>query len=109
MARQTQTVLTDDLDGTTADTTISFSYDGASFEIDLSKKNADKLTRAIGPYIEAGRRVRTASGRSSRAASRTSGPKPADVRAWAKDQGMDVTDRGRVPAELIVKFQAANV
>src|SRR5689334_7998544 len=96
MARQTQILLTDDLDG-------------ASFEIDLSKKNADKLTRAIGPYIEAGRRVRSASGRSGRTAARASGPRPADVRAWAKDQGMEVSDRGRVPAELIVRFQAANV
>jgi hypothetical protein len=109
MARQTQIVLTDDVDGTAADTTISFSYEGASFEIDLSKKNADKLNRAIGPYIEAGRRVRTAPGRSGRTAPRASGPRPADVRAWAKDQGMEVSDRGRVPTELIVRFQAANV
>jgi hypothetical protein len=83
MARQTQIVLTDDLDGAAADTTISFSYEGASFEIDLSMKNADKLTSAIEPYIEAGRKVRTEPGRSGRTAPRSSGPRPADVRATA--------------------------
>jgi hypothetical protein len=60
MARQTQIVLTDALDGTAADSTILFSYEGATFEIDLSKKNAEKFAGAIEPYIEAGRRLRAA-------------------------------------------------
>jgi Lsr2 len=109
MARQTQIVVTDDLDGSAADSTVRFSYQGASFEIDLNKKNAGMFARAIEPYIEAGRKVRTGPGRASRTAPGTSKPNPAEVRAWARDQGVEVSDRGRVPAELVVRFQAANV
>ncbi len=75
--------------------------------MDLSKKNADKLAKALEPYIAAARKVSASPARRSARSSRPSGPAPADVRAWAKSEGIEVKDKGRVPAELIVKFRAA--
>lgn len=109
MAQRTEIVFTDDLDGTEAQGTVSFGFDGTSYEIDLGPKNADKLAKVFEPYIANGRRASTgaASRPSRRSTSNGSGPKPSDVRAWAKEQGIEVKDKGRVPAELIVKFQTA--
>lgn len=111
MAQRTEIIFTDDLDGTEAEGTVSFGYDGVSYEIDLSKKNADKLAKAFETYIANGRRISTRA--ATRPARRTSssngtGPSPKDVRAWAKANGIEVKDKGRVPEELIVRFQAAD-
>jgi Lsr2 len=112
MAQRTQVVFTDDIDGSEADTTIRFAVDGAASEIDLSAVHAGEFRKAVQPFIDAARKA-GGSGASrragtSRASSRPSGPSPSDVRAWAKDQGIEVKDKGRVPAELIVRFQAAD-
>jgi hypothetical protein len=109
MAQRTEIVFTDDLDCSEAQGSVSFAFDGVQYEIDLSQKNADKLAKALEPYVEAGRRVRAASKPARRASSsgNGSGPKPSDVRAWAREQGIEVKDKGRVPGELIVRFQAA--
>jgi Lsr2 len=106
VAQRTQIVFTDDLDGGPADTTVSFAVDGTAYEIDLSTTHAEELRAALQPFIAAGRRVGGSSRRSAK--SGRSGPSPSAVREWAKTEGIKVSDRGRVPAELIVKFQAAN-
>jgi len=108
MAQRTQVVFTDDLDGSQAVGTVKFGLAGISYEIDLSKKNADKLAKALEPYIVAARKASSASTRRPAKTARPSDPAPADVRAWAKSEGIEVRDKGRVPAELIVKFQAAS-
>ena len=104
MAQQVNIVLVDDIDGTPAEETVSFALDGKEYEIDLSAKNAAKLRNAFAPYVGharkgAGRR------RGGRAAS---GPSPADIRAWARDNGFNVPDRGRVSSEVREAYAAAH-
>jgi hypothetical protein len=108
MAQHAQIVFTDDIDGSDAAGTVQFGLEGASYEIDLSKKNADKLAKVLEPYINAARKASRGSRRQPTGRPRAAGPNPAAVREWAKSEGMEVKDKGRVPAELIVKFQAAN-
>ena len=110
MAQKIQTLLIDDLDGKEAEGTVRFGLDGAEYEIDLSAKHADAMRKALEPYVSAARRasgsVARRPGRSGRRAA-TAGPDSTAVREWAKAQGLEVKDRGRVPAELVVKFKAA--
>jgi len=109
MAQKVQVVLVDDLDGGRADETVTFALDGVSYEIDLSHDNAAALRDLLAPYVGHGRRVgggarRSGSGR--KAAS--SGTNPAEVREWAKSQGIAVNERGRISSDLMAKFQAAH-
>jgi hypothetical protein len=110
MAQKVQTLLIDDLDGKEAEGTVRFGLDGAEYEIDLSAKNAEAMRKALEPYVSAARRASGSAarrpGRSGRRAA-AAGPGPTAVREWAKSQGIEVKDRGRVPAELVVKFKAA--
>jgi hypothetical protein len=109
VAQKIQTIFTDDLDGSEAEGTVRFGLDGIDYEIDLSADHAQQLRKTVAKYVEAGRKSgsarrpgRQGGRRGARADSNSS-----DVREWAKAQGIEVKDRGRVPAELIVKFQAA--
>jgi hypothetical protein len=110
MAQKIQTLFIDDIDGGEAEGTVRFGLDGTEYEIDLSTENAEALRKALARYIEAGRRAagspQRRPGRSGRRAS-ANGVNTTEVREWAKSQGIEVKDRGRVPAELVVKFQAA--
>jgi hypothetical protein len=106
MAQTMQVVFTDDMDGGPAHETVNFGVDGTAFEIDLSTAHAEQLRQALEPYIAVARKMGGSSRRASRI-SRPAGPSPSDVRAWAKAEGLKVSDRGRVPDELIVKFRAA--
>jgi hypothetical protein len=112
MAQKVQTLLIDDLDGSEAEGTVRFGLDGMDYEIDLSAQHAEALRKALATYIDAGRRApRSAAPRPDRGGRRApnaGGPDPTAVREWAKSEGIEVKDRGRVPAELIVKFKAAN-
>ena len=106
-----QTLLIDDLDGGEAEGTVRFGLDGAEYEIDLSAEHASALRRALAPYVRAARRAPGAAarrpGRGGRRAAGAGAADPVAVREWAKSQGIEVKDRGRVPAELVVKFKAA--
>ena len=115
MAKQVITVLTDDLDGGDADRTVEFGLDGVNYTIDLSDKNVGRLRRALDPYIEKAVRVRrgTASGRiTSRNGAAQSGPSRRDqnqaIREWAKKNGHDVSDRGRIPSGVVEAFNASH-
>ena len=109
MAQKIQTLFIDDIDGDDAEGTVRFGLEGTEYEIDLSAKNADALRRALAQYIEAARRAPGSPRRPSRGGRRASGSglNTTEVREWAKAQGIEVRDRGRVPAELVVKFKAA--
>ena len=111
MAQKVQTLLIDDLDGGQADGTIRFGLDGTDYEIDLNAKHAEALRKALAPYLDAARRTPGSAtrrpSRSGRRAASGDGADPTAVREWAKSQGIEVKDRGRVPAELVVKFKAA--
>lgn len=104
-------VTTDDLDGSPNAETVTFSFDGRSFEIDLSKKSRTALEKALKPYIDAGRTVGSRSTRSaatSRGRGRRSGSVDlAAVRAWAAENGIAVSDRGRISASVLEQYQAA--
>lgn len=108
MVHRIQTLLIDDLDGTPAEGTVRFGLDGADFEIDLNAGHDQALREALAPYVKAARRSPGAQRPSQRKrAASNSGPDSAEVRDWAKKQGIEVKDRGRIPAELVVKFKAA--
>ncbi len=108
MAQKVQTLFVDDIDGTAADGTIRFGLDGSDYEIDLNTEHAQALRDALAHYISAGRRAGGARRpvRNGRKAP-SNGVNTTEIREWAKAQGIEVKDRGRVPAGLVVKFKAA--
>ena len=113
MARREVVVLEDDLEGGTADETVKFALDGVQYEIDLAAKNAARLRESFSDFIAHGRRV----GRGGvvvggRAAARARGSAAADreqnkaIRAWAKRKGRNISDRGRIPQEIVDEYNA---
>jgi hypothetical protein len=112
MAQRTRTELVDDIDGRVLrdgkGETVSFALDGSSYEIDLSTSNARKFRSMFEGYVAAGRKV--AGGRTRRrpraaAASRVHDPKA--VREWAAANGLEVSARGRIPAEILQQYRTA--
>lgn len=104
MAKKTVVTLVDDLDGSDATETVSFAFDGATYEIDLSAENAAALRAALKPYVDVARRT-------SRAPARRSTGTSTDakvIRAWAEERGIAVPSRGRIPAEVQEQYRAAN-
>jgi hypothetical protein len=109
MAQKVQTLFIDDLDGSEAEGTVRFGLDGAEYEIDLNAAHAEALRKSLMRYIDAARRSPGTPRRPARTGRRAgpTGLNTTEVRDWAKSQGIEVKDRGRVPAELVVKFKAA--
>ncbi len=106
MARVESVSLIDDFDGGKADESVGFSIDGRDLEIDLSAKHASELRAALAPFIGAARRVSAGGNRSqvrtlSTAANRQQNQ---EIRAWATDNGFTVSERGRIPAEVLRAF-----
>lgn len=108
MAQKVNIVLIDDIDGSDATETVSFGLDGTSYEIDLNDKNAAKLRDALAPYVGAGRKVGGRRTRSRSAAASSSGASAREVREWARANGHQVPDRGRIPADVRAAFDAAH-
>lgn len=111
MAQKILTSFIDDLDGSKAEGTVRFGLDGAEYEIDLNTKHADALRKVLTRYVNAARRSgvaprRAAAARGGRRAA-VGGPETTEVREWARSQGIDVKDRGRVPADVVVRYKAA--
>ncbi len=104
MAQKVQVVLIDDIDGSDADETVSFSLDGANYEIDLTSRRAADLRAALEPWIAHARR---ANARPSRASRRSNSDVQA-IRAWARSHGHAVNERGRISADLRAAYEAAN-
>ena len=114
MAQKVQVTLVDDIDGSSADETLTFGLDGVLYEIDLSKGNAKKFRDSLAAYVGAARRSSRASrvgrprGRSrSRAAAGSLAP-TSEIRAWARSKGIKVNERGRIAADIVAKFEAAH-
>jgi hypothetical protein len=109
MAQKIHIVLEDDLDGGEATETVTFGLDGTTYEIDLNAKNADKLRTALAPYVGHGRKVGAAPRRGGRKAAASSGGTSAkEIREWARSNGYDVPDRGRVSADVRAAYENAN-
>lgn len=105
MAKTTIVRLTDDLDGSDAASTVTFGWAGQSYEIDLSKKNASAFEKSIRPYVSAGRKAGGARG-SRKSVRRSSAEDLSAIRAWARENGFSVSDRGRVPANVVEAYKA---
>ena len=112
MAQKVMVTLVDDLDGGDAEETVEFGLDGAFYEIDLSEDNAERLREALSEYVEHARRQagrkrlgRVAVGRAPRTASADREQNQA-IREWARKQGMNVSDRGRIPKEVTDAYNA---
>ena len=106
MAQRVTAELEGDLDGGPADETLRFGLDGTEYEIDLRKTNASKFRRQIAPYIEHARKA----GRGQRrrpTRNPSSRERSGDIRAWAKGQGIPVSERGRFPASVVQQYEAA--
>ena len=106
MVQKVTVALEDDLDGGRADETVRFGFEGADYEIDLSSKNARAFRNQVTPFIEharkAGRGLVRRAGRTTASRQRSG-----DIRTWAKDQGIAVSDRGRIPASVVERYRAA--
>lgn len=104
MATRTTVALEDDLEGGPADETVHFSFAGAEYEIDLSKENASRFRKELAPFVTYARAASRGRRRPARPASTRQ--RSADIRAWAKEQGIGVSDRGRIPVNVIERYEA---
>jgi Lsr2 len=106
MAQQIQTLFIDDIDGGDAAGTVRFALDGVEYEIDLSVEHTDELHTTLGKYVDHARKVggarRGARGRRGAGAIDTH-----KVREWAKERGIGIKDRGRVPANILAQYREA--
>ena len=107
MAKKVETIvtLTDDIDGGKADRTVAFTVNGVRYEIDLNKKNVNAFDKALAPYIANARKAKSARSRTAPAA-KSSRRDLAAIREWARADGRTVSDRGRIPAEIIDAYEA---
>lgn len=114
MAQRVEYILEDDVDGGKADETVQFGLDGVEYEIDLSTQNYEKLRDVLAPYVgvarrTGGRRKRVAgSAAAPRAAESSGGANTSDIRAWAQENGYEVSSRGRVSAEVRDAYDKAH-
>ncbi|MGO2521222.1 MAG: histone-like nucleoid-structuring protein Lsr2 [Microbacterium sp.] len=105
MARKTRIVLTDDLDGSEATSTVDFALDGVTYEIDLNDENAQKLREDFASWLEHSRRV---GGRARRGTSRGRSDETKRIREWAQANGHEIGDRGRLSSEIRQAYAAAS-
>lgn len=105
MAKRVNTVITDDLDGSSAAEAVSFSFDGLAYEIDLAPANRQRMQKALQPFIDAGRHVRHRTAPARTASTRRESAK---IRAWAMQRGLHVAERGRISADVVGKYNAAH-
>lgn len=114
MAQQHIVQLIDDLDGGPAAETVSFSLDGANYDIDLSAKNAAKLRDAFATYVGSARRSNRSGGRPSGGSGRRSSrgargdrEQTQAIRQWARKNGHKIGDKGRIPSTILEAYHAA--
>jgi hypothetical protein len=112
MAQKVLVSLVDDMDGSEADETVEFGLDGISYQIDLSSKNADGLRETLAQYVDHARRSggrkrgpRVAGTGKSAAVDREQNQA---IRAWARKNGFAVSDRGRIPTEVVEAYHKQN-
>lgn len=118
MAQQKRVELIDDLDGATADETITFGLDGATYEIDLSQANADDLRKSMAEFVDHAKRVgrhkpstngtRVKTATPAATTTRNERERTQAIRTWARAAGHTVSDRGRIPAHIIDAYDHAH-
>jgi len=107
MAQRIQTLLIDDLDGGEAAGTVRFGLDGTEYEIDLSAAHSDELRQELGQFLAHARRTGGTARNAARTRRGSGAVDSAKVRDWAKGQGIEVKDRGRVPADVVERYKTA--
>ncbi len=115
MAKQTVIHMTDDLDGSEATQTVDFSYRGKTYSIDLNDSNASDFDDALAPYITAAEKAGDGHSSSRSSGRRAAAPRqrssgdvdPKAVRAWAEANGVAVSPRGRIKADVLEQYRAA--
>jgi len=108
MAQKVQTLFIDDIDGGEAEGTIRFGLDGSEYEIDLSAKHSGELRSALERYVAHARKLGGSARRpATRGARNSSATDTVAVRSWARENGYDIKERGRVPANLVAKYREA--
>jgi len=115
MAREDITIFRDDFTGEKGATTVAFSFDGKDYEIELVEENRQKFADALDPYIQVARVAQAAKAPVSApkpandpATRRAAAERVAAIREWAKEQGMEVSDRGRLPFDVIEAYEKAH-
>ncbi|AIY16056.1 Lsr2 family protein [Pimelobacter simplex] len=114
MAQKVNIILVDDIDGSDASQTVAFGLDGSNYEIDLNDKNANALREALAAYVGHARKVGRGAGggggakRGRAAASANGGVSAKEVREWARANGHDVPERGRIPSDVREAYDAAH-
>lgn len=108
MAQRVQIILEDDLDGGDASETITFGLDGVTYEIDLNEKNAGALRDALAGYVGAARRVSGRKSSGSSSSSRAKSGELSKIREWARANGYEVSDRGRISEKVREAYAKAN-
>ena len=111
MAQQVLVQLVDDLDGTASSdvSTVSFSLDGVTYEIDLSEANAERLRGSLTQYVESARRVGGRLKRGGKSGQNGSGSSQEAglIRAWANENGYGLSGRGRIPSNVVEAYKEA--
>lgn len=113
MARRVTTLLTDDLNGDPAHETLKFGLDGVDYEIDLSEDNATRLRDHLADYVDSARKLRRerktpATYRRTRVPADGNATQTRAIREWARSQDIEVSDRGRLPAEVVERYELAH-
>jgi hypothetical protein len=110
MAQRVQVLLVCDMHGdeTPAEESLSFSIGGTAYEIDVCRDHAASLTDALAPFVGAARKAGPRSGRRRRGTGSGGAGRAGEIRDWARSQGLDVPARGRIPADLAAKYDAAH-
>jgi hypothetical protein len=109
MTQKVNVLLVDDIDGSDADETIQFGLDGTRYEIDLNGEHAKELRGQLERYVKAARKVTGAATRPARVRRATENDaRNKEIRNWARGRHLEVNDRGRIPADIVAQYEAAN-
>lgn len=108
MAQKTQVILVDDIDNGPATQTVTFGIDGVTYEIDLNDEHAAALRESLAEWISKARRAGGRRGAGRRRASSAAGGETQKIREWARENGIEVSARGRISAEVREAYEQAN-
>jgi hypothetical protein len=107
MAQKVNVLLVDDIDGSDADETIQFGLDGTHYEIDLNSGHVKELREQLERHVKAARKVTGPAGRPARVRRASENDaRNKVIRDWAREKGLDVNDRGRIPGDIVAQYEA---
>ena len=109
MAQKVQVLLTCDMETTEkpGDETLSFGFDGSTYEIDLCTKHAKQMRDSLAPFIEAGRRQSSRGTGRRRSAGGGDRQRTQEIRGWARKKGIKVSERGRLSSDIVAQWEAS--